>query len=376
MHGLQLGRQLLVAPGPPAAGAGRSARPPRRGGGHRPAPAPSRAGERNCGSSDIMLASAVVPVRGKPLMSTGPGTASASISGCAAYHASTSRRLVRRRRRSPSTAASAVRAAGRRRARGCRAARRGPHGNLPGRSPTARRRPLTSASSASPRGIAAVSTVAPGCVGRRHRDGRGRSARPSGGIPSRQPTRHGPVIAVRLVMSPTEPTRRAGDRRHVHGRLDAEQLAEVGATTAGRSPARRRTSSRSWPARSPRPGAPRAGRRCRRRGSGCRASDPSGCGTGSPAATASRCQAGSPPWSPYAAPIRAMVTGRPNERAQYRATPSCAIFDTEYGADGGSHRVAERIVLAERVPRIGMRLVDAHRRHHQRSLRARGSARG
>ena len=34
--------------------------------------------------------------------------------------------------------------------------------------------------------------------------------------------------------------------------------------------------------------------------------------------------------------MRAMVTGRPNDRAQYRATPSPAILETEYGADGGA----------------------------------------
>ena len=38
--------------------------------------------------------------------------------------------------------------------------------------------------------------------------------------------------------------------------------------------------------------------------------------TGSPAAMASRCQTGRPLWSLYAAPMRAMVTGRSNERAQ------------------------------------------------------------
>ena len=62
--------------------------------------------QRNCGSSDIMLARAVVPVRGSPLMSTGPRTGSSAISGWSRYHASTSRRLTRRRRRSPITSAS------------------------------------------------------------------------------------------------------------------------------------------------------------------------------------------------------------------------------------------------------------------------------
>ena len=33
------------------------------------------------------------------------------------------------------------------------------------------------------------------------------------------------------------------------------------------------------------------------------------------------------------------------------------------------HRVAERIVLAKRVPRVGMRLVEGHGRHHERGLR-------
>ena len=65
---------------------------------------------RNCGSSDSMLASAVVPVRGRPLMSTGPRTGSSSISGCVAYQASTSRRFTRRRRRSSTTPASVGRA--------------------------------------------------------------------------------------------------------------------------------------------------------------------------------------------------------------------------------------------------------------------------
>ena len=45
--------------------------------------------QRNCGSSDSMSASAVVPVRGSPLMSIGPLMATSSTSGCAAYHAST-----------------------------------------------------------------------------------------------------------------------------------------------------------------------------------------------------------------------------------------------------------------------------------------------
>jgi hypothetical protein len=38
---------------------------------------------------------------------------------------------------------------------------------------------------------------------------------------------------------------------------------------------------------------------------------------------------GSPPWSPYAAPMRAIVTGRPSDLAQYRATASSEIFEIE-----------------------------------------------
>ena len=62
------------------------------------------------------------------------------------------------------------------------------------------------------------------------------------------------------------------------------------------------------------------------------------------------------------------MIGRSNERAQYRATASSAIFEIEYGCGWGSIGVAERVVLAERVPRVGVRLVDGDRRHHQRRL--------
>src|SRR5215469_16346582 len=64
--------------------------------------------QRNCGSRDIMLASAVVPVRGSPLMSTGPDTGSCSISGWLLYQASTSSRLTSRRRKSSMTRESAA----------------------------------------------------------------------------------------------------------------------------------------------------------------------------------------------------------------------------------------------------------------------------
>ncbi len=48
---------------------------------------------------------------------------------------------------------------------------------------------------------------------------------------------------------------------------------------------------------------------------------------------ASQWYVGSPPFGPYDAFMRAMVTGRSNNRAQVRATPSWAIFDTEYVGD-------------------------------------------
>ncbi len=64
--------------------------------------------QRNCGSSDSMSASAVVPVRGSPLMSIGPLMVTSSTSGCCAYQASTSRRLTSLRRRSPITAVVGV----------------------------------------------------------------------------------------------------------------------------------------------------------------------------------------------------------------------------------------------------------------------------
>ena len=47
---------------------------------------------------------------------------------------------------------------------------------------------------------------------------------------------------------------------------------------------------------------------------------------------------GEPAWSPYAAPIRAIVIGRSNVAAQYRATASSAILEMEYGVAGGRHR--------------------------------------
>ena len=51
--------------------------------------------------------------------------------------------------------------------------------------------------------------------------------------------------------------------------------------------------------------------------------------TGRPARTASAWCAGSPPFGPYDAFMRAIVTGRPNARAQNRATASCPAFETE-----------------------------------------------
>ena len=51
--------------------------------------------------------------------------------------------------------------------------------------------------------------------------------------------------------------------------------------------------------------------------------------TGWPAAIASQWYAGSPPFGPYEAFMRAMVTGRSNSRAHVRATASWPIFDME-----------------------------------------------
>ena len=60
--------------------------------------------------------------------------------------------------------------------------------------------------------------------------------------------------------------------------------------------------------------------------------------------------------------------GRTSARSSAPRPPRRSSI-TEYGADGGAIGVAERVILQERVPRVGMRLVDGDRRHHQRRLR-------
>ena len=91
--------------------------------------------------------------------------------------------------------------------------------------------------------------------------------------------------------------------------------------------------------------------------------------TGSPAATASRCQTG----QPALVAVRRAHAGdgdRQVERAGAVARdPLLGDLRDRVRRRRRRHRVAERIVLAEGVPRVGVRLVDGDRRHHQRRLR-------
>jgi hypothetical protein len=66
--------------------------------------------------------------------------------------------------------------------------------------------------------------------------------------------------------------------------------------------------------------------------------------------------------------MRAIVIGRSSARAGARHRLFSDLAD-RVRLRFGQPRVAQRVVLAEEMPRIRVRLVDRHRRHHQRRLR-------
>ena len=142
------------------------------------------------------------------------------------------------------------------RAPGSRAARRDRRGSRPGRSRRGRSRP--SPASAIERSCHCV---------RRHRSrvgpvgggplihGHARSApvekccSATRRKPSRHPTRHGPVIALRLVWSATDPCDAPGISSTTTFGVDAEELAEVGGALLHAHRLVASSSSRSWRAR-------------------------------------------------------------------------------------------------------------------------------
>ena len=253
-----------------------------------------------------MLASAVVPVRGRPLMSTGPRTGRSSISGWSAYHASTSSRFTE--------ATAQV-------ADDVGVGRRGQVG-VALEAVEQHVEPVAE--------VAGTEVVEPG---RSRRLGEQRVDVGTALVRSRCSRRLPHAVGVEVLGDAAEAVApadraRAGDRRcascgrrPTHATRPGSRLTTTSGSTPSSSPkyadvllhAHRLVAAPVHDGRghaSPRRAAARAARRCRRRGSGCTVIGSQRVCTGSPAAIASRCQTGSPPWSLYAAPMRAMVDGQ------------------------------------------------------------------
>ena len=173
VHRLQLGRDLLVLLDRAAADADRSASPVESSAAGTGCTCSHCRRLRNCGSSDSMLASAVVPVRGRPLMSTGPQHRELLDLGMVGVPGLDLEPVHESSPEVVDHAGVGRRTRGRRRARSSRAARRDPRGSRRDRSrrgpsPRSRRRAALAARVAD----AHVSCSGPG---------RGRSARPPAG---------------------------------------------------------------------------------------------------------------------------------------------------------------------------------------------------